>query len=82
MYRYSFMKNKYLCKKPSVKNVIFCKINSKYSFQTLPWGKYRIEIYSESIRTIPIHSDIFIRANASHSERIRKTFCISLDEKR
>ena len=29
----------------------------------LPWRKYRIEIHSESIRTIPIHSDICIRAN-------------------
>ena len=28
-----------------------------------------------------IYSDIFIRANANHSEPIRKTFCISFDEK-
>ena len=46
-----------------------------------PWRKYRIEIYSKSIRTIPIHSDICIRANSNHSEPIRKTFCISFDEK-
>ena len=38
---------------------------------TLPWRKYRIEIHSESIRTIPIHSDICIRANSNHSEPIR-----------
>ena len=38
--------------------------------------------YSNSIRTIPIHSDICIRANANHSEPIRKTFCISFDKKR
>ena len=31
---------------------------------------------------IPIHSDICIRANANNSEPIRKTFCISFDEKR
>ena len=41
-----------------------------------------IGIHSEPIRTIPIHSDIYIRANANHSEQIRKTFCISFDEKR
>ena len=46
-----------------------------------PWRKYRIGIHSEPIRTIPIHSDICIRANANHSERIRKTFCNSFDEK-
>ena len=33
----------------------------------------RIEIHSESIRTIPIHSDNCIRANVNHSEPIRKT---------
>ena len=49
---------------------------------TLPWRRYRIEIYSEPIRTIPIHSDICIRANANHSEPIRKTSFISFDEKR
>ena len=47
-----------------------------------PWRKYWIKINSESIRTIPIHSDICIRPNANHSEPIRKTFCISFDEKR
>ena len=40
----------------------------------LPWRKYRIGIHSEPIRTIPIHSDICIWANANHSEPIRKTF--------
>ena len=45
-------------------------------------AKYRIKIHSKSIRTIPIHSDICIRANANQSEPIRKTFCISFDEKR
>ena len=29
-----------------------------------PWRKYRIKIHSESIRIIPIYSDICIRANA------------------
>ena len=48
----------------------------------IPWRKYRTEIHSESIRTIPIHFDICIRANANNSEPIRKTFCISFDEKR
>ena len=47
----------------------------------LSWRKYRIGINWEPIRTIPIHSDICIRANANHSEPIRKTFCISFDEK-
>ena len=47
-----------------------------------PWRKYRKGIHSEPIRTIPIHSDIRIRANANHSELIRKMFCNSFDEKR
>ena len=51
-----------------------------------PWRliliKYRIEIHSEPLRTIPIHSDIYIRANANHFEPIQKAFCISFDEKR
>ena len=47
----------------------------------LPWRKYWIEIHSESIRTIPIHSYICILANANHSEPIWKTFCISFDMK-
>ena len=46
----------------------------------VPWRKSRIEIHSESIRIIPIHSDICIRANSNYSEPIRKTFCISFDE--
>ena len=48
---------------------------------SLPWRKFRIGIHSESIRTIPNHSDICIRANASQSESIRKTFWISFVEK-
>ena len=52
----------------------------KWDFFQL-WRKYRIGIHSEPIRTIPIHSDICIRANANHSEPIRKTFCISFDKK-
>ena len=47
-----------------------------------PWRKYRIGIHLEPIRTILIYSDICIRANANHSEPIRKTFCNSFDEKR
>ena len=47
-----------------------------------PCRKYRIGIYSDSIRTIPIHSDICIRANVNHFKSIRKTFCNSFDEKR
>ena len=46
-----------------------------------PWRKYRIGIHSEPIRTIPIHSDICIGANANHSEDIRKKFYNSFDEK-
>ena len=33
-----------------------------------PARKYRTEIHSESIRTIPIHSDICIRTNPKESE--------------
>ena len=40
-----------------------------------------MKIHSVSIRTIPIHSDICIWANVNNSELIRKTFCISFDEK-
>ena len=47
-----------------------------------PLRKYWIEIHSEPIRTILIHRDICIRANANHSEPIRETFCNSFDEKR
>ena len=43
--------------------------------KSFPGEMHRIEIYSEPIRTIPIHSDICIRANANYSEPIRKTFC-------
>ena len=46
------------------------------------WRKYRIEMHSESIIPIPIHSVTCNQANANHFERIRKTFCISFDEKR
>ena len=38
-----------------------------------PGESIEIEIHFESIRTIPVHSDICIRANANHSEPIRKT---------
>ena len=48
------------------KTIIFVCSITEY-----PWRKYRIEIYSDSIRTIPIHSDICIRANANHSEPFR-----------
>ena len=53
-------------------------------FQPLihPSRKYRIEIHSESIWTIPIYSDICIQANANHSQLIRETFCILFDDKR
>ena len=44
--------------------------------------KYRIGIHSEPIRTISIHSDICMQANANHFEPIWKTFCISFDENR
>ena len=54
--------------------IVFC--------QELAWRKYRIEIHSESIRIIPIHSDICIQAIGNDSEPIRKTFWISFDEKR
>ena len=47
-----------------------------------PCLKYRLGIHSEPIRTIPIHSDIRIRANTNHSKPIRKTFCNSFHEKR
>ena len=47
-----------------------------------PCRKYRIGIHSEAFRTIPIHSGICVRANANHSEKIRKTFYNSFDEKR
>ena len=42
-------------------------------YKKIPWQRYRIESHSASIRNIPIHSDIFIRANANRSEPIRKT---------
>ena len=51
------------------------------NFQYTPWRKYRIRIHSESIRTIPIHTDICIRVDANHSDPIRKTFCNLFDEK-
>ena len=39
--------------------------------EKIRWRRYRIGIYFEPIRTIPIHSDICIRANANHSDLIR-----------
>ena len=47
----------------------------------LLWRKFRIGIHSESIRTIPNHIDICIRANANQFEPIHKTFWISFVEK-
>ena len=32
-----------------------------FDLRKRPWGKYQIGIHSEPIRTIPIHSDIYIR---------------------
>ena len=56
--------------------------NSREIYFGAHWRKYRIRINSEPIGTIPIPSDICIRANANYSEPIRKTFCNSYDEKR
>ena len=47
--------------------------NRGFSLWNFPWRKYRIEIHSDSIKTIPIHSNICIRANANHSEPIQKS---------
>ena len=72
----------------------FCKINfRKYriwgvfmrpicSKNLLSWQKYRIEIHSEPIRTIPIHSDICIRVNANHSYQSEKIFVSRLMKNR
>ena len=60
----------------------FIRIDLWPFFIKRTWRKYRIGINSEPIRTIPFHFDICIRANSNHSEPIRKTFCISFDEKR
>ena len=51
-----------------------CEFKKKFiivgtSLEKLPWRKYRIGIHSEPIRTIPIHSDVCIQANANHSEK-------------
>ena len=51
---------------------------NSYQKLSLPWRKYRIGIHSKPIRTIPIHYDICIRANANHSEPIRKRFVTRL----
>ena len=65
----------------NIKSIIIDTIITvRLRFQ-LPWRKYRIKIHSETIRAIPIHFDICIRANANYSEPIRKTFRISFDEK-
>ena len=47
----------------------------------MPWRKFRIGFNSETIRTIPNHSDICIRANANQSKPIQKAFWISFVEK-
>ena len=60
----------------------FSRIDFWPFFIKQPWWKYRVEIHSKPIRTIPIYSDICIRTNANHSEPIRKTFCISFNAKR
>ena len=50
-----------------------------FKFLLSPWRKYRIEIHSESIRTIPISVSEPMRTIPNQSG---KTFCISFDEKR
>ena len=47
------------------------RIGSKWFGIAIEWMNFnRIEIHSETIRTIPIHSDICIRGNANYSEPI------------
>ena len=58
------------------------KINLAREKKNDPWRKYRIEIHSERIRVIPRNFGICFRTLPSHSQPIRKTFCISFDEKR
>ena len=50
----------------SYKNTFLSKITIFHIFHRFgdhPWRKYRIEIHSESIRTVHIHSNICIRTN-------------------
>ena len=56
------------------------RTNPKPRFQSKSKPNFQSEIIR--IRTIPIHSDFCIRANANHLESIWKMFCISFDEKR
>ena len=51
---------------------IFFKLRNGGNWRKWPSRKYRVEIHFESIRTIPIHSDMCIGSNANHSEPIRK----------
>ena len=48
----------------------------------LHWQKFRIEIHSELIRFISIHSEICIHANPNSSDSIRKKFSVAFDVNR
>ena len=56
-----------LCKKLYIEiSLVYSRSWNKLLHSHHKWRKYRIEIHSESIRTVPIRSDIYIRANANH----------------
>ena len=64
------------------RHLIIASSHTKSMNRFKPWRKCRIGIHSEPIRTIPNHSDICILTNANQSKPIRKTFWISVVEKR
>ena len=43
-----------------------------FLYEIEPWGKFRIGIHFESIRTILNHSEICVRANTNQLEPIQK----------
>ena len=72
-----------VCQNPLI--IFFFVNKTKNILRRSSWDKVeknKLQIHSESIRTISIHSDICIQDNANHSKPIRKTFRISFDEKR
>ena len=73
---YAFRKKRYYIDSISAETMYIIDSNP------CPWQNFWIEVYSEPIGTIPIHSDMRIRAKANHAEPIRKTFCILFNEKR
>ena len=57
------------------------KLKKNFNHIGSRWRKFRIEIHSESIRTIPSHSGIWFRTKPSYSELLQGKFSIRINSK-